>query len=219
MPSGSFSKRARNSDSLMNKKNCGGNKKAGLAPRATGPTEFRNVAFNIWPTVNFKISKGNLPCPENYRNNPGGQCSGGVGALASTRNRGCTYSHSNVRSGGKSSGFSCPPASLDAYVGRWRISRAEDTNTYTVNISDLDQNFLKQFEELTNTKIVGDAFVTSSSSGGGLVFLKLRVPGERCDKIYTYSDGNGDESILIPANPVEFSYTFDDGYTATFTKL
>lgn len=89
MPSGSFSKRARYIDSIINKKNCGGNKKAGLAPRATGPTEFRNVAFNTSPAVNFKVHKGGLPCPENYSNNPGGQCSGGVGALASTRNRGC----------------------------------------------------------------------------------------------------------------------------------
>ena len=87
MPSGSFSKRARNTDSVINKKNCGGNKKAGLAPRATGPTQFRNVA--MIQGVNFKIHKGGLPCPTNYSNNPGGQCAGGVGALASTRNRGC----------------------------------------------------------------------------------------------------------------------------------
>lgn len=89
MPSGSFSKNARYTTSITNKKNCGGNKKAGLAPRATGPTEFRNVAFDTHPTVNFKVHKGGLPCPENYSNNSGGQCSGGVGALASTRNRGC----------------------------------------------------------------------------------------------------------------------------------
>ena len=89
MPSGSFSKNARYTSVITNKKNCGGNKKAGLAPRATGPTEFRNVAFDTHPTVNFKVHKGGLPCPENYRNNSGGQCSGGVGALASTRNRGC----------------------------------------------------------------------------------------------------------------------------------
>lgn len=81
MPSGSFSRRVRNTSSITNRKNCGGNKKAGLAPRATGPVEFRNVAFNTWPTVNFKLSKGNLPCPTNYSNNPGGQCAGGVGRM------------------------------------------------------------------------------------------------------------------------------------------
>ena len=91
MPSGNFSKNARNQSSITSRKTCGGNKKGGLAPRATGPTQFRNVAFNTSPTVNFKIHKGGLPCPKNYSNNPGGQCSGGVGALASTRNRGCKY--------------------------------------------------------------------------------------------------------------------------------
>ena len=85
MPSGSFSKKARNRSSITNKKNCGGNKKGGLAPRATGPTEFRNVFFNTSPTVNFKISKGGLPCPESYSNNPGGQCSGGVSPRSVTR--------------------------------------------------------------------------------------------------------------------------------------
>lgn len=89
MPSGSFSNRVRSISSVTNKKNCGGNKKAGLASRATGPTQFRNVFFNTSPTVNFKLSRAGLPCPENYSNNPGGQCAGGVGALASTRSRGC----------------------------------------------------------------------------------------------------------------------------------
>jgi len=88
MPSGSFSKRARSVQSVTNKKNCGGNKKAGLAPRSTGPVEFRNTALNK-QGVNFKIHQAGLPCPETYRNNPGGQCAGGVGALASTRARGC----------------------------------------------------------------------------------------------------------------------------------
>ena len=85
MPSGSFSKRARNTDSVVNRKNCGGNKKAGLAPRATGPVEFRNVAFDTHPTVNNKVHQGGLPCPENYSNNPGGQCSGGVSPRSVTR--------------------------------------------------------------------------------------------------------------------------------------
>ena len=88
MPSGSFSKRARNVDSIVNRKNCGGNKKAGLAPRATG-SQWYYIALNTWPAVNTKVHQMNLPCPLNYRNNPGGQCSGGVGALASTRSRGC----------------------------------------------------------------------------------------------------------------------------------
>jgi hypothetical protein len=81
MPSGSYSKRVRNTDSIVNKKNCGGNKKGGLAPRATGPTQFRNVAFNTSPTINFKLHKAGLPCPTNYSNNPGGQCAGGVGRM------------------------------------------------------------------------------------------------------------------------------------------
>lgn len=85
MPSGTFSKKARNVDTIINKKNCGGNKKAGLAPRATGPVEFRNVAFNTSPAVNNKVHQGGLPCPENYSNNPGGQCSGGVSPRSVTR--------------------------------------------------------------------------------------------------------------------------------------
>ena len=217
MPSGSFSKRARNSDSIVNKKNCGGNKKAGLAPRATGPTQFRNVAFNTCPTVNFKIHKGNLPCPENYRNNPGGQCSGGVGALASTRNRGCTYSHSNVRSGGKSSGFSC----LDAYVGEWDITSSDsnELSTFTKSIiSELSQeiqNELNQFEEATNTTIVGNEIVRPSNDDD-IYFVKLNVSGETCNNIYLIGpDGSG--FLYVPANPVEFSVTVED-ITYTFTK-
>lgn len=90
MPSGSFSSRARNISSLVNKKNCGGNKKAGLAPRSTGSVKYL-LALKRHPAVNFKISRGGLPCPENYTNNTGGQCTGGVGGIASNRNRGCRY--------------------------------------------------------------------------------------------------------------------------------
>ena len=97
MPSGSFSKHARNTTSIVNRKTCGGNKKAGLSPRATGPVAFRNSALNK-QGVNFKLHRSQLPCPETYSNNPGGQCSGGVGSPASTRNRGCR----NYGSQGKS---------------------------------------------------------------------------------------------------------------------
>lgn len=90
MPSGTFSKRARNINSLVNKKNCGGNKKAGLAPTGTGSAKYL-LALQRHPAVNFKISRGGLPCPENYTNNTGGQCTGGVGGIASNRNRGCRY--------------------------------------------------------------------------------------------------------------------------------
>ena len=91
MPSGSFSKNARNVSSVVNQKTCGGNKKGGLAPRATGPVEFRNSALSK-QGINFKLHLPGLPCPTTYSNNPGGQCSGGVGSPASTRNRGCRYS-------------------------------------------------------------------------------------------------------------------------------
>jgi hypothetical protein len=92
MPSGSFSKRARNTDSLVNRKNCGGPKKAGLGTSPNAPTIFYH-ANKTNPTVNYlNPSSAGLPCPESYSNNPGGQCSGGVGAIASTRNRGCKRS-------------------------------------------------------------------------------------------------------------------------------
>lgn len=95
MPSGSFSKRARNIDSLVNKKNCGGNKKDGLSPR-TGKTVSAIRSINK-RGVTFKLNNPSLPCPIEYSNNPGGQCSGGVGSPASTRNRGCRNYNNNIK--------------------------------------------------------------------------------------------------------------------------
>lgn len=93
MPSGSFSKRARNTDSIVNRKNCGGPKKAGLGRSRNAPTIF-NYANKSNPTVNrlHPSTADSKSCPPSYSNNPGGQCSGGVGAIASTRNRGCKRS-------------------------------------------------------------------------------------------------------------------------------
>ncbi|MHA1989156.1 MAG: hypothetical protein ACW98D_21240 [Promethearchaeota archaeon] len=214
MPSGSFSKRARNTDSVINKKNCGGNKKGGLSPRATGRTQFRNVAMN--QGVNFKIHKGGLPCPTNYSNNPGGQCAGGVGALASTRSRGCN----NLTICKKTSNNSCPPASLEPYVGNWRVTDSQ--GTIIVDLQHVDviktERFtseeLNNLEQSLNATIVGDTIVISGVQG---FFAKLNVPNENCDKIYFIIPDN--EGVpKFEANPVEFSFTNPDNETYTYTK-
>lgn len=209
MPSGSFSNKARNSNSITNRKSCGGNKKAGLAPRATGPTQFRNVAFNTSPTVNFKVHKGDLPCPTNYSNNPGGQCAGGVGALASTRSRGCN----NLTICKK-----CPTISLDPYVGDWRVTVADvpEISTFVKrNKNDVfNEQVLNTIEQLINATIVGDTIVVNDGLVFG-VFAELSVPGENCNKIYLIFIEAG---LKIEANPVEFSFTVED-ITVTFTKL
>ncbi len=168
--------------------------------------------------MNFKIHKGGLPCPENYRNNPGGQCAGGVGALASTRNRGCTYSHSN----GKGFGFSCPPASLDSYIGEWQTSTLDDSETVTFSkrsISELDletQNKLKLFEQETNTTIVGNEIAIPSDDD--IYFVKLNVSGEICNNIYLIGPDEEIGFLYVPANPVEFSVTVE-GNTFTYKKV
>ena len=79
MPTG----RARNISSIVNRtNNCGGNKKAGLAPTTNGTV--LKITNSVSRGVSRKISRS-FPsayfCPFDYSNNPGGQCSGGVGKM------------------------------------------------------------------------------------------------------------------------------------------
>ena len=86
MPSGA----TRNLASISNRtNNCGGNKKAGLAPTVGMPVPFALGAVRI-RGVSTKLSKSVANAgeyPIDYKNNPGGQCSGGVGRMQSV---GCT---------------------------------------------------------------------------------------------------------------------------------
>ena len=82
MPSGA----TRNLASIVNRtNNCGGNKKAGLGPTVgmPAPFAFRAVRHR---GVTVKVSKAVAnpgECPIDYKNNPGGQCSGGAGRMQS----------------------------------------------------------------------------------------------------------------------------------------
>lgn len=75
----SGSKRARNTPSIVSRGNvCGGPKKGGLAPRVGRGSQFtfRAIQFRATSSVPFSLT-----CPANFRNNPGGQASGGVGRM------------------------------------------------------------------------------------------------------------------------------------------
>jgi hypothetical protein len=98
MPTG----RARNINSIANRtNNCGGPKKAGLAPSVGSRSRFvmktiKVNAVNTIPVV--KCGSGGRGCPRNFSNNPGGQACGGVGRMAQLATRGI------VPPGGRSRG-------------------------------------------------------------------------------------------------------------------
>ena len=101
MPTG----RARNISSIVNRtNNCGGNKKAGLAPTIGGNTFVMNARLIKGVSVkdSFSVDKAS-ECPYGYSNNPGGQCAGGVGAMAE---RGCNPG--------------CPPSELQVALAALR---------------------------------------------------------------------------------------------------
>ena len=69
----------KNNAKITNRANCGGNKKAGLAPTiGYGP-----FALNAIRMKGVQTSSNYLFCPVNFSNNPGGQTSGGVGRMYS----------------------------------------------------------------------------------------------------------------------------------------
>jgi hypothetical protein len=99
MPTG----RVRNISSIANRtNNCGGPKKAGLAPRTGGNAlVMRNIAtqgVNTIPVV--KCGSGGRGCPRNFSNNPGGQACGGVGRMAQLATRGIVPPGGRSRGGG-----------------------------------------------------------------------------------------------------------------------
>ena len=82
----------RNISSIVNRtNNCGGTKKAGLAPSVGSRSRFvmktiKVNAVNTIPVV--KCGSGGRGCPRNFSNNPGGQACGGVGRMAQLATRG-----------------------------------------------------------------------------------------------------------------------------------
>ena len=82
----------RNISSIVNRtNNCGGNKKAGLAPSVGGRSRFamKTVKVNAVNTIPVvKCGSGGRGCPRNFSNNPGGQACGGVGRMAQLATRG-----------------------------------------------------------------------------------------------------------------------------------